>query len=114
MNEAEYIAELRKRWPRDHKSEEPTAETMEVTLKALEDYPNSEKLWVMRGDLLQLVNFDDGLELGESEKCYRKAIEINPQSAEAYEELAHFLDAVMAKPRKAKQYYVKARLLKNA
>jgi len=49
-----------------------------------------------------------------SEKCYRKAIDINPQSHEAYNELAHFLDSVMAKPGKAKQYYEKARLLKNA
>lgn len=85
MDEAEYIAELKKRWPRDYNSVEPTAETMDLTLKALEDYPNSEKLWVMRGDLLQLVNYDDGFDLSESKKCYKRAIEINSQSAEAFE-----------------------------
>ncbi|RBP44836.1 tetratricopeptide repeat protein [Arenicella xantha] len=114
MEEAEYIAELKRRWPRDHTSVEPSPETMDLTLKALRDYPQSEKLWIMRGDLLQLVDFDDGTDLNESEKCYRKAIGINPRSSEAYLELAHFLDSVMNKPRKAKQYFEKARRAKNA
>ena len=114
MKEEKYISELKKRWPKDNDSVEPTRETMDFTLEALDVYPKSEKLWIMRGNLLQLVSYDDGLELSEIEKCYRKTIAINPQSIEAYNELAHFLDSVMAKPRKAKQYYEKVRLLKNA
>ncbi|SMF70009.1 Tetratricopeptide repeat-containing protein [Alteromonadaceae bacterium Bs31] len=114
MKEEEYISEIKKRWPKHHESVEPTRETMDITLEALDKYPKSEKLWIIRGDLLQLVDYDDGLEINESEKCYRKAIAINPRSTEAYNELAHFLDVVMANPRKAKQYFEKVRLLKNA
>ena len=58
---------------------------MDLTLKALEDDQNSEKLWIIRQDLLQLVNYGDGFYLSESKKCYKRAIEINSQSAEAFE-----------------------------
>ncbi len=52
--------------------------------------------------------------LDEFIKCYDRAIEINPRSHEAYYEKAKFIDVVLAKPRKAKQYFEKARRLKNA
>ncbi len=113
MMEADYISELKKRWPRGCKSIEPTEETMGLTLETLEKFPESEKLWIMRGDLLQLVNCDEGVELTEIENCYRKAICINPQSAEANEELGYFLGSVMDNPRKAKQYFEKVRRLKK-
>ncbi|WP_045825406.1 hypothetical protein [Teredinibacter turnerae] len=114
MTETEYIAELEKRWPKRFVNSEPTVETMNLTLEALSLYPQSEKLWIMRGDLLQLVDYDDGYDLKESERCYRQAIGINPKSHEAYLELAHFIEVVLAKPRKAKKYFEKARRLKNA
>ena len=74
MDEAEYRAELKKRWPRDYNSVEPTIETIELTLKALEDDQNSKNLWIIRQDLLQLVNYDGGFDLSESKKCYKRAI----------------------------------------
>ena len=113
MMEEEYISELKKRWPRNYESTEPTKETIDLTLEALTQFPESEKLWIMRGDLLQLVNYDDGTELSEVEKCYRKAISINPRSTEANEELGYFLDSVMGKPRKAKHYFAKTKRLKK-
>lgn len=112
MTEAEYIREIKQRWPKSSDNVEPTQEIMNLTLESLKEFPESEKLWIFRGDLLQLVG-QDGFDLNESEKCYRKAISINPYSAEAYLELARFIDIVMAKPRKAKQYFEKAKRLKN-
>ncbi len=113
MMEEEYVSELKKRWPGSYESVGPTKETMDLTFEALKKFPESEKLWIIRGDLLQLVNDADGTELNEIEKCYRKAMAINPQSVEANDELGHFLDLVMGKPRKAKQYFEKARRLKK-
>lgn len=114
MTEAEYISELLKRWPRDHASQEPTRETIDMTQEAVENFPKSAKLWVMRGDLLQLVNFELDVPLNESSKCYRQAIKADPFFAEAYEEMGYFLDVVMANPRKAKRYFDKARRLRKS
>jgi tetratricopeptide (TPR) repeat protein len=58
-------------------------------------FPQSAKLWVIRGDLLQLAREDCPYPLEESLSCYKKAIEIDPQCADARESAAHFYDAVM-------------------
>lgn len=114
MTEVEYIVELRKRWPRGPSSQEPTPETIQISLDAVQKHPQSAKLWVMRGDLLQLLMFDCEIPLNESARCYRQAIKADPLFIEAYEEMGYFLDAVMANPRKAKQFFDKARRLKKA
>ena len=113
MSEAEYIAEFIKRWPRDLASNEPSEETILLVNRAVIEHPRSSKLWVMRGDLIQLIDFESSIPLKEAEKSYRKAIKTNPFNIEAYESMGYFLDAVMAKPRKAKRYFAKARLLKR-
>ena len=113
-SENEFIKELKSYWPKDWQDKEPTRSTIALVDLAVSEYPQSEKLWIMRGDLYQLINDEEPTPLDESLRCYEKAIKINPRSSEAYFEKATFIDLHMGKPRKAKQYYHKSRLLKNA
>ncbi|WP_338846240.1 hypothetical protein V8J88_21100 [Massilia sp. W12] len=113
MTEADYISEIERRWP-SRCPGEPTRETIHLTKKAVEIFPKSAKLWVMRGNLLQLIDFECDIPLGESEYCYRQAIAADHFFAEAYEEMGYFLDVIMGKPRKAKRFFDKARRLKRS
>jgi len=79
MTEADYIAEITKRWPSTC-SGEPTLETVQLTQEAVENFPHSARLWVMRGDLLQLIDFDYDIPLKESKYCYRQAIAADQMS----------------------------------
>ena len=113
MTESEYINYFKSHWPKDFQSFEPTKETIELTERAVKDFPNSAKLWVIRGDLLQLINFECEIPLEESQRCYFSAIKADPNFIEAYEEMGYFIDAILGKPRKAKQYFNKAKILKR-
>lgn len=114
MNEDEYIAAIGARWPSDSASNEPSTATIRLADDAVSAFPASAKLWVMRGDLLQLSDVDTGYALVESERSYRTAIKVDPGFIEGYRELAYFLDVVMGKRRKAKRYFDKARRLQSA
>jgi|TARA_R110001599_G_scaffold24835_5_gene89435 tetratricopeptide (TPR) repeat protein len=114
MSELEYIDLFHDRWPEGAKDPEPTKETITLINQAIEEYPNSEKLWVIRGDLLQLINYEHDIPLEESLVCYKKALIINPKSYEANFEIASFLNNVLDKPREAHKFYRIAQSLKNA
>jgi Tfp pilus assembly protein PilF len=113
MTEEEYVTLLEGRWP-SFGGLEPTRETMDFCERAVSDFPSSAKLWIIRGDFIQLADHQDAPPLSEAERSYRQAIHADPRCAEAYAELGHFLDAVMAKPKKAKQYFHKAWLLRTS
>tara|TARA_R110002096_G_scaffold434442_1_gene655966 strand:+ start:912 stop:1232 length:321 start_codon:yes stop_codon:yes gene_type:complete len=104
MSELEYINEFQKR-----KSSELTEETISLIDQAVKDYPNSEKLWIMRGDLFQLIDFVIDSPLDESLNCYKRALEINTDSVEANFEMASFLNNVLDQPEKAHAFYQKAK-----
>lgn len=114
MNEGEYIAAIRARWPSDAARDEPSVETIRLADEAVVAFPSSAKLWVMRGDLLQLADIETGYALEESERCYRAAIKADSSFIEGYRELAYFLDVVMGERRKSKRYFDKARRLQSA
>ena len=59
---------------------------------------------MLRGDAIQLSD-DLTNPLTEVERSYRKATEINPNFAEAYEELGYFWFAVMDDASKAKSFF---------
>jgi Tfp pilus assembly protein PilF len=113
MTEQDYVELIKGQWPSTNKAE-PTPETIAVCERAVAQFPHSAKLWLMRGDLIQLSGYEGAPALSEAERSYRQAIAASPSCAEVYEELAHFLDAVVAKPRKARQYFHKAWLLRRA
>ncbi|WP_018128267.1 tetratricopeptide repeat protein [Balneola vulgaris] len=104
MTELEYINEFQKR-----KSSELTEETISLINQAVKDYPNSEKLWILRGDLLQLIDVEIGIPLEESLNSYKRALEINPDSSEANFEMASFLNNVLDQTEKAHMFYQKAK-----
>jgi tetratricopeptide (TPR) repeat protein len=68
----------------------------------------SVELLVLRGQLIQLVAFDDPEAQDEALSCYRDALELDPGSAIAHEELAHFLDDVADEPAEAARFFRKA------
>lgn len=112
MTESDYITELKARWPRKH-SDEVSLETIALADEAIQRRPQSPQLWVIRGDLLQLGPEDCPYPLEESLVCYQRAIEIDPQFAEAWESAAHFYDAVMADPQAALPYFGEFERLKG-
>ena len=61
-------------------------------------------LLVMRGILILLLDHTHGPPLREAERCFLKAFELNPDSLETLEELAHYYDVVDEDRAKAKHY----------
>src|SRR5438876_747112 len=84
------------------------AERFEAALAKLEGYlkrhPECSEIWVLRGDLIQLLDRQDGPPLSEAAKSYEKALWINPNSLEALEGLAHYYDAVDLRPKRARRH----------
>lgn len=112
MNENEYIAELRMRWPRGSSSSEPnfeaTPETIAIADQAVAAFPNSPKLWCMRGDLIQLGSEDSPHSLDDAWACYQRATEIDPQFVEAWESLGYFHYAVLDDEITAQRFFTEA------
>ena len=61
-------------------------------------------LWILRGDLIQLLDAEDGPPLNEAAASYSKALRLNPNCLETIEGLAHYYDAVDHNPIKARRY----------
>ena len=114
MTENEFLEELKRRWPRDHASLEPSSATIELADAAIRAWPSSAPLWTVRGDLLQLVDNETGYPLKEVGRCYREAIKADPRYAEAYEELGRFLAETMDNRRKARRFLDRARRLRRS
>jgi hypothetical protein len=113
MTESDYIAELKSRWPRDENGKrEATLETLTLA-EAVRALPHSAPLWVIRGNLLEMGPEECTLPLEESLVCYKKAMEIDPQFAEAWEEAGHFYDAVLNDERAAQPYFEEAARLRG-
>lgn len=72
----------------------------------LERAPSAE-LWILRGDALQLIGEDDD-DPEEVEASYRNALELDPNSADAYESLGHFIFSVTDDCSEAIEYFRKA------
>jgi hypothetical protein len=98
MTELEYIEEIRSRLPTEG---ELSLDVLAFADIAVQKFPDSAKLWCLRGDLIQLGPAD-GPGLDEALACYERAVAIDPMFAEAYEEMGHFFDAVMPDPKRAR------------
>jgi len=68
----------------------------------------SVELLILRGQLIQLVADGRPDELEEAFACYQEALELDPRSAEAHEEIGHFLDDVAEEPGEAVPFFRKA------
>jgi Tfp pilus assembly protein PilF len=83
-----------------------TSRVSEESLREIEDAleanPSAE-LWLMRGDAIQLSDSKEW-SLQDVETSYLRAIDLDPESPDAYEELGRFLWSVMDDPRRAAEY----------
>jgi tetratricopeptide (TPR) repeat protein len=68
----------------------------------------SAELLILRGQLIQLVADDRPEGLDEAFACYQEALELDPSSAEAHEDIGHFLDDFGDDPAEAVPFFRKA------
>ena len=112
VSEEDYIVAIRDAWPKD--GEAP------LTLIALADeatvrFPDSPRLWCMRGNLIELGPEDSPHELSDALASYERAVRIEPAFAEGWEEIAHFHDVVLDDEASAKRFFEQAAAIrKNA
>lgn len=85
-----------------------TGEDVDAVDDILESEGASAELLILRGQLIQLVAHDRPHELQEALACYQEALELDPGSAEAHEEIGHFLDDVAEDPAEAVPFFRKA------
>ncbi|HEY0140914.1 MAG TPA: hypothetical protein VGF48_08460 [Thermoanaerobaculia bacterium] len=88
------------------RAEEASPAVLAQIDEELERQPSA-ALWILRGDALQLSE-DDEYDPQDAETSYLKALELDPQSAEAYESLGHFTFAVNDDARASVQYFQRA------
>ena len=112
MTEDEYISEFQSRWPRDV-SDDVSLNTYALMDEAVHAYPLSARLWDMRGDLILLGPEECPFSLDDALACYQKAIEADPQFAQAWESIGHFYDAVLDDEVKAQQCFLEAQKLRG-
>jgi tetratricopeptide (TPR) repeat protein len=113
MTEAQYIEKLWTFWPREEESEAPD-EALSLADEAVRLYPNSTKLWIMRGNLIELGTGRTAHTLEDALACYEQAVKLDPTCVEAYEEIGYFLDNIMDEPTRAEPYFRKAEALRNS
>lgn len=101
----EYIEQIHGNLERNEKALPRDLELMEA---AIAEHPDLAELWILRGDLIQLSDDDNGYTLVDAESSYLKAVELEPDDPEGYESLGFYYDVVMADPVEAKPYFEKA------
>jgi len=77
MTKGDYISALRSRWPRRH-TDDVALETIALANAAVNACPMSARLWVMRGNLIQLGSEDCPHSLDDARASYRRAVEVDP------------------------------------
>ena len=99
------IADIRRRVTQRGGATERDVEEVDDILEA---EGASAELLVLRGQLIQLLADDQPDALDEALACFEEALELDPRSAEAHEEIGHFLDDVADEPAEAVPFFRKA------
>jgi tetratricopeptide (TPR) repeat protein len=86
MTEDEFIDEIDRLWVAGR-----YADALRVVEKAVVEYPESVDLLCSFGDLIQLSNCDV-YKLADALSAYERAIALDPQWAEPYEEVGYYWD----------------------
>ena len=111
MTENDYITKLEARWPRREDSDEVLLATIALADEAVQSFPQSPRLWCMRGDVIQLGPECCPHSLDDARACYQRATEIDPQFVEAWESLGHFHNAVLDDEATAQKFFSEAERL---
>ena len=99
------IVDVRRRVAHLGVASEGDIDTLDDILEA--EGPSVELL-ILRGQLIQLMADGRPDELEEAFACYQEALELDPDSASAHEEIGHFLDDVADEPEEAVPFFRKA------
>jgi tetratricopeptide (TPR) repeat protein len=99
------IADIRRRVARDGSARPEDIDAVDDILDA---EGATVELLILRGQLIQLLAGNRPEELEEAFACYQEALELDPASAAAYEEIGHFLDDVADEPEEALPFFRKA------
>lgn len=110
MTENDYFSQLRDGWP---KGRDASLQIIALADEAVRAFPQSARLWVMRGDLIQLGPESCPHPLEESLASYQRAVEVDPQFAEAWDEIGHYHDAVLSDEAAAQRYFREAERLRG-
>jgi tetratricopeptide (TPR) repeat protein len=89
MTENEYMERISELWP---DGDEVSPEVLSLSDEAVQAFPEAPELWCMRGHLIELAPEDYSVPLAEAGNCYRKAAELDPEYADAWESLGYYLD----------------------
>lgn len=89
MTEEQFVDQFQALWPPDP-DQLPSA--MALAQRALATFPASPGLLCIAGDLLRMQENVTDEDIGRSIGFYEKAIEADPDWADAYEELGHVYD----------------------
>ena len=112
MTEAQYVDRLLTLWPAEDDADAPDG-ALYLADEAVSAYPDSAKLWVMRGNLIELGSGQTTHTLADALSSYERAIKIDPNCVEAYEMIGYFLANVMDESALAEPYFRKAESLRN-
>jgi tetratricopeptide (TPR) repeat protein len=112
VTEEDYIVELRECSPRNAKMK-VTPEIIALADEAIRVFPRSAKLWCMRGNLIQLGPENCPHSLDEALASYKRAIEVDPSFADAWEEAGHFYHNVLDDEPVAEPYFREAEKLRH-
>src|ERR1044072_1102820 len=110
MTEDEYISQLRAGWPHDS---DASLEVIALADDAVRAFPQSARLLVMRGNLIELGPKSCPHPLEEALRCYQRAVELDPQFVEAWEEIGHYYDAVLSDEAAAQRCFREADRLRG-
>jgi tetratricopeptide (TPR) repeat protein len=111
MEETDYIEKLKSAYPTE--GGEISNEALALADEAAHAFPQSAKLWCIRGDLILLGAGEPTHEIADALASYEQAIAVDPKCAEAYEEIGYFYDLVMDDEERAKPFFRQAELLKG-
>jgi tetratricopeptide (TPR) repeat protein len=111
MEESAYIEKLKSSYPAE--GGEVPNDALAYADEAVRAFPQSAKLWCIRGDLIQLSSEDSPYELADALASYERALAADPKYVEAYEEIGYYYDLVMDDEERAKPYFERAAQLKG-
>jgi tetratricopeptide (TPR) repeat protein len=110
VTEDDYMAELSRRAP---EAGDASLELIALADEAIRVFPRSARLWCVRGDIIQIGPENNPHALDEALASFRRAIELDPGFADAWEEIGHFYDAVLDDERGAEPYFREAARLRR-